>query len=373
MLGSAIVLIPLLGPVKKGAAFASFATLHSGATINGLSIFPGVHSSSPKNNYSSSSSLLNYYGPHGKNSESDEDTSEIITSTSYVTTNNQHNDEQTIHFHTSNNIINSNNYSEDPLCDFEDVDCQAFLPQTTSTYLPVPSDTYLATQLKTRSESIEQERIEHNWKLANCPTSFISVTNTDYIRRVHMETYPIAVCGGARGGVYVINIETKNVIGKAEGMHICQVENERPDSGCSTSISSSSHSRRRSNITHNHSNMAKEAMEKLYGKLDGGGVVSVAIHGDFIASSGREGGVRLCKINHSVQCDTSNLTESSNANNNNLFPLGTIPGLDNTIVTCLKFDSNDRLWTASFDGTIRAYNVVSPSRMQLFKSDFTGK
>jgi hypothetical protein len=37
-------------------------------------------------------------------------------------------------------------------------------------------------------------------------------------------------------------------------------------------------------------------MEKLYGKIDGGGVVSVAISGDLVASSGREGGVKLWKI-----------------------------------------------------------------------------
>lgn len=179
------------------------------------------------------------------------------------------NDEQTIHFQT---LAPNGNNNNDPLCDFEDVDCQASLPQTITTYLSdLPSDTDLATQLKTRSESIQQERIEYNWKAAHCPTSFVVVSNSDYIRRVHMETYPIAVCGGARGGVYVVNLESKNVLGKVEGIHIGQVEDEQP--GCSSS-----------NGTRIHATMAKKAMEKLYGTLDGGGVVSVAIHQDLVAS-----------------------------------------------------------------------------------------
>lgn len=272
-------------------------------------------------------------------------------------------------FSLSNHLNGNNN--NDPLCDFEDVDCQAFLPQTVTNHLSdLPSDTYLATQLKTRSESIQQERIEYNWKVAHCPTSFVVVSNSDYIRRVHMETYPIAVCGGARGGVYVVNLESKNVIGKVEGVHIGQVEDEQTPGSSS------------SNGTRIHATMAKEAMEKLYGTLDGGGVVSVAIHQDVIASSGREGGVRLWKMNHSLRDETSNLEETSIANTN-LVPLGSIPELDHTIVTCVKFDSNDMLWAACFDGTVRAYNIVEhngrtddgvfPSRMSLFQSDFTGK
>lgn len=75
-------------------------------------------------------------------------------------------------------------------------------------------------------------------------------------------------------------------------------------------------------------------------------------------------------MNHSLRDDTSDLEET------NLVPLGSIPELDHTIVTCLKFDSNDRLWAACFGGTVRAYNIVEyngrtddgvfPSRISLF-------
>ena len=333
--------------------------------------------------HSSSSSFKYYYGPNKKN-DGEEDIELLPPSGSSPLL-------------STNNIPNDNHQEADALCDFEDVDCQAFLPtHTITSSSSSSSDTYLASQLKSRSESLQQERIEHNWNVAHCPTSFIHVSNSDYIRRVGMETYPIAVCGGARGGVYVINLENKIVLGKAEGVHISQVEEPSRSSSSSSSTS-------------NHATMAKEAMEKLYGKLDGGGVVSVAIHGDIIASSGREGGVRLWKLNHpstTVHTTTTsndddldkeqrNAMENINNNNNNhLVPMGTIPGLDHTIVTCLKFDSMNRLWTACFDGTVRAYNLVEcidattttitpaadteegvfPARMMpLFQSDFTGK
>ena len=42
-----------------------------------------------------------------------------------------------------------------------------------------------------------------------------------------------------------------------------------------------------------------------------------------------------------------------------LVPLGSLPGLEETIVTSLKFDSNNLLWTACYDGTVRAYNITS--------------
>mmetsp|Transcript_20551 Transcript_20551/g.44606 ORF Transcript_20551/g.44606 Transcript_20551/m.44606 type:complete len:556 (-) Transcript_20551:99-1766(-) len=236
-------------------------------------------------------------------------------------------------------LVFNANTNEDPLCDPQDVDCQAFLPKT---YLT--SDTYLAAELKTRSNSIEKERTDHNWKTAHCPTSFVSISNSDWVRRVHMETYPMAVCGGARGGVYVVNLEEKSIIGKAEGAHIVQVEQGGSNK------------------------MAKQAMDKLYGKLDGGGVVAVAIHGDLVASSGREGGVRLWRIEKSEN-------NMGSVTGGELISLGSVPGVQNTVVTSLKFDSNDLLWTACYDGTVRAYDISgyddSSVRKPLFQSDFT--
>jgi len=241
-------------------------------------------------------------------------------------------------------VFNSNtDTNEDPLCDPSDVDCQAFLPKT---YLR--SDTTLAAELKVRSNSIERERIDHNWRTAHCPTKFFPVSDSDWVRRVAMETYPMAVCGSARGGLYVVDLEEKKTIAKVAGAHTTQVS----------------------------ANAKSQAtMDKLYGKLDGGGVVSVAIHGDLIASAGREGGVGLWWMVKGFQ---------ENGEGGNLVPLGSILGLDKTIVTSLKFDSKNLLWVACDDGTVRAYNMTGydggtsaaadvqfPPKKPVFQSDFT--
>eukprot|EP00581_Thalassiosira_minuscula_P012377 CAMPEP_0183723298 /NCGR_PEP_ID=MMETSP0737-20130205/14918_1 /TAXON_ID=385413 /ORGANISM="Thalassiosira miniscula, Strain CCMP1093" /LENGTH=558 /DNA_ID=CAMNT_0025953559 /DNA_START=60 /DNA_END=1736 /DNA_ORIENTATION=- len=250
-------------------------------------------------------------------------------------------------------LVFNSNANEDPLCDPGDIDCQAFLPKT---YLH--SDTTLAAELKTRSNSIQNERIDHNWRNAHCPTRFVKISSSDWVRRVAME-WPLAVCGGARGGVYLVNLEEDSILGEAEGAHIVQVAQGSSNPGGV------------------NTNTAKKAMEKLYGKLDGGGVVAVAIHGDLIASSGREGSVRLWKYVNFESFLPPIQRGGEVEKGGKLIPLGSLPGLEKTIVTSLKFDSN-HLWAAAYDGTVHAYNITGyddsnvqfPPRKPLFQTDF---
>ena len=126
----------------------------------------------------------------------------------------------------------------DPLCDIDDEDCHAF-STLDSEYAPndaqnfdfqdwllptddIHSDAFLAANLRSRSESIMNKRVYENWMSAHCPTTFVSV-GQDWVRRVDMDAYPIAVCGSARGGVYVVNLEDKNIIAKVEKAHSVQV------------------------------------------------------------------------------------------------------------------------------------------------------
>lgn len=232
--------------------------------------------------------------------------------------------------------------NEDPLCDPQDVDCRAFLPPAR-----LRSDAAtLAAALASRSESIARERLDRNWRTARCPTTFVAVSDKDWVRRVAMEAYPVAVCGGASGGLYVVDLEGKRTIAAAERAHAAQAEQDRP--------------------------AAKRAVEDLYGKLDGGGVVAVAVRGDLVASAGREGGLRLWRIVRSFEQDE--------IAGDRLAPLGTLPGVERTIATSLKFDSDNLLWAACYDGTVRAYNMTGydndavqfPPRKPVFRSDFTG-
>lgn len=133
----------------------------------------------------------------------------------------------------------------DPLCDVDDEDCHSFSsldPEYNSLASPslydaqdnldfeallpttyLHSDSFLEADLRRRSESILNERVYDNWMGAHCPTTFVSV-GQDWVRRVDMETFPIAVCGGARGGVYLVNLEEKKVIAKVDEVHNVQVD-----------------------------------------------------------------------------------------------------------------------------------------------------
>lgn len=146
---------------------------------------------------------------------------------------------------SSAEAIKDQNGQLDPLCDIDDEDCHSFStldPEYNSLASPslydsqdnfdfeallpttyLHSDSFLEADLRRRSESILNERVYDNWLRANCPTTFVSV-GQDWVRRVDMETFPIAVCGGARGGVYVVNLEEKKVIAKVDEVHNVQVD-----------------------------------------------------------------------------------------------------------------------------------------------------
>ncbi|KAL7469635.1 hypothetical protein ACHAXS_009916 [Conticribra weissflogii] len=246
------------------------------------------------------------------------------------------------------------------LCEVEDIDCQALVP---STYLH--SDAYLSHSFQSRYDSIRKDKIVQNWKMAKCPTTFVSISKEDWVRRVDMETYPRVVCGSARGSVYVVDLEKGKVESMAEAVHNVQVPEAK---GLEDSASGYDNDQiRRMRRRERGAKKAKQAMERLFGKLDGGGVVAISIHEDVVASSGREGGVKLWKIDQ--------MGDGSSA----LKSIGSIPDLKHTIVTSLKFDSGGLLWASGYDGTVRAYDVstsltsskLPPLPKPVFRTDFT--
>ena len=85
----------------------------------------------------------------------------------------------------------------------------------------------------------------------------------------------------------------------------------------------------------------------LYGQYDGGGVLAVAMDGtNLVASSGREGGVKIFKL----------LTSSRE-----LKLIGEVLATPNNriLVTCLKFDSLGRLYMGGQDGHLRMVDLSS--------------
>ena len=81
----------------------------------------------------------------------------------------------------------------------------------------------------------------------------------------------------------------------------------------------------------------------IYGEYDGGGVLAVAMHNNLVASSGREGGVKLFQLIDEGELkfvgDVPSLRRP-------------LPGVTPTLVTCLKFDSTGRLFMGGADGLL---------------------
>lgn len=224
----------------------------------------------------------------------------------------------------------------DPTCPVEDEDCLAIYEQN-----ELHSDTTLLQSLQRRSRYIKREPILKNWESGVCPTTKVSISSSDAVRRVCMDHYPLAACGSASGSVYLVDLEEQRVMSSVQG----HVSINSDAKGASSD------------------EVKKQAMEKLYGKLDGGGVISIAMRDGVVASSGREGGVKLWSID-----DEFGDTDMQ------LVPLGSLATLQHTIVTSIKFDSAGLLWVSCYDGTVRCYDlsqnqndVGSSDEKKLFK------
>lgn len=239
----------------------------------------------------------------------------------------------------------------DQTCPIEDTDCLSFLPEIHELYVTVDDAARISNELVARSNSITTTRIENNWRTANCQTRFVLIPKTNRVRMVNVDSSSldsnmvVAVCGTSHGDVYVVNLETETVLARAEAAH-------RPGRGYVTTDNNDGATFRAIKKLYGdsiNSGGTSLAMNMLYGSLDGGGVVSVAIYGNLIASSGREGGAKLWKY------------DRTNAPEEQLDLVCTLPDIDGVIVTRLAFDNSSGLlllWAGCFDGTVRAYDVL---------------
>jgi len=167
-----------------------------------------------------------------------------------------------------------------------------------------------------------------NWKNAQC-TSTIRLAVSDWIRRISIDSYPLAVCGSADGSIYLADLESGEELDHLPSIHLAQIDDANDIDGEEGSL------------------MAADAMQQLYGMHDGGGVISIAVHNDIVVSSGREGGVRLFAISSAEE-----LYKSAKLKLN---VEGKLSGSDSTIITSMAFDDTGTLWTGGYDGVIRGY------------------
>jgi WD40 repeat protein len=173
----------------------------------------------------------------------------------------------------------------------------------------------------------EELQTRSNWKSAQCSPT-IRLHLDDWIRRLALDTFPLAVCGSSGGNIYLADLDKGEELDCITSVHEAHIEDEQ----------------------------VNEAMSKLFGKYDGGGVIAVAICGDIVVSSGREGGVHVFHIDGEEQ----NYYKGSRGGSAtttvvSLRSEGKIRPLDSTLVTSLAFDKDGLLWTAGYDGFVRAF------------------
>jgi len=143
----------------------------------------------------------------------------------------------------------------------------------------------------------------------------------DWIRRVDIGQYPRVVCGSASGSIYIGDVEAQCLLSVAKHVHA-------------------------SNYNSDGDGTDHKLRYYLYGEYDGGGVLDVAMYGsNFIASCGREGGVKLFRFDNDIGelnyvADVPSLKRP-------------LPGVTPTVITCLKFDSVGRLYMGGNDGLLR--------------------
>jgi WD40 repeat protein len=203
--------------------------------------------------------------------------------------------------------------------------------------------------LRSRQDSLElsasndspsqiSEKCLSNWKQANC-ASTVRLALDDWIRRLAIDTYPLAVCGSASGNIYLADLQRGQELDCLPNVHPAQIFEEDSE----------------------YSPQFTDAIDTLYGDFDGGGVLAIAMKGDLIASAGREGGVHICTIAgreedfyKGSRGGTARQTQLS------LKREGSLRGLEtdsSILITSLAFDAIGVLWMGGYDGVLRAYDA----------------
>mmetsp|Transcript_10536 Transcript_10536/g.13326 ORF Transcript_10536/g.13326 Transcript_10536/m.13326 type:complete len:574 (-) Transcript_10536:175-1896(-) len=181
--------------------------------------------------------------------------------------------------------------------------------------------------LGNQQKSDKEVEIMTNWRNAEC-SSTMRPSLDDWVRRLAIDTFPLGVCGSANGSIYLIDLDRGETLDCVQNIHDAQIADED----------------------------VEEAMEKMFGNFDGGGVLSVAIHNDIVVSSGREGGLQVFRIDgEETSYYKGSRGGSSKTTKLHLTSEGMLFYLVSTLVTSAAFDDSGMLWVGSFDGFIRAF------------------
>ncbi|KAL7488264.1 hypothetical protein ACHAW6_013836 [Cyclotella cf. meneghiniana] len=165
----------------------------------------------------------------------------------------------------------------------------------------------------------------------------------DWVRRVAIGRYPRVACGSAHGSVFVADVNARQLLGVARGVHYSEDSSDYVNA------------------------LDEQLRQFIYGEYDGGGVLAVAMFGKgIVASSGREGGVKLFKLFENARGMTELVYQGYVQ-----ALIRPMPGALPVIVTCMKFDSIGRLYLGGSDGFLRI--VSFPEDYTLRDADLNSK
>jgi len=186
----------------------------------------------------------------------------------------------------------------------------------------------------------EERYFRDNWRTAQC-SSTLRLTLDDWIRRIAIDNYPLAVCGTAGGHLYVADLQEGEELDCLLNVHVSS--NEDLPQGPTVEL--------------------LEALDSMYGQYDGGGVMALAMKDDWIVSAGREGGVHVSRIvgqekqvYRGSRGGTAKQTKLSLKRVGRFRSLKGEEGQSDPIITSLAFGSMGSLWIGGFDGVLRSFD-----------------
>lgn len=194
-----------------------------------------------------------------------------------------------------------------------------------------------------RPKSEEEIEIMTNWRNAEC-TSTMRPSLDDWVRRLAIDTFPLGVCGSANGSIYLIDLDRGETLDCVPNIHDAQTSMDDEE--------------------------VEDSMRNMFGKFDGGGVLSIGIHNDIVVSSGREGGLQVFKIDgEETSYYKGSRGGSSTSTKLHLKSEGMLHYLLSTLVTSVAFDDGGMLWVGANDGFIRAFEYDDREKTLIRQSE----
>lgn len=161
-----------------------------------------------------------------------------------------------------------------------------------------------------RARTLELDgAVAQRWREAE-PASSVPLALSDWIRRLALD-WPLVACGTASGGLAVGDLATGELLATSPTAHPGRVDSAEVAAG----------------------------MRLLYADHDGGGLTAVAMRGSRLASAGRDGGVKLWRLD-----------------GDELVPLGAVA--EGVLVSAIELAAEEEgpLWVAGLDSVVRRYD-----------------